>query len=118
MLRVLPTARMLVTVIMMITRPCSLLQRKKLTNIKTEKIKGRVKRHQNLCHQIQGIFPLQKIQSRKVILLKATDFKLYLNLSHKWELPGEMADYVNHQFEFFIPEKDVEEKSSDTTARP
>ena len=29
--------------------------------------------------------------------------------SHKWELPGEMADYVNHQFECFIPEKDVEE---------
>ena len=29
--------------------------------------------------------------------------------SHKWELPGEMEDYVNHQFECFIPEKDVEE---------
>ena len=29
--------------------------------------------------------------------------------NHKWELPGEMADYVNHQFECFIPEKDVEE---------
>ena len=23
--------------------------------------------------------------------------------------PGEMADYFNHQFECFIPEKDVEE---------
>ena len=29
--------------------------------------------------------------------------------SHKWELPGEMADYVNHQFEYFIPEKDENE---------
>ena len=29
--------------------------------------------------------------------------------SHKWDLPGEIADYVNHQFEYFIPEKDVEE---------
>ena len=29
--------------------------------------------------------------------------------SHKWELPGEMPDYVNHQFEHFIPVKDVEE---------
>ena len=27
--------------------------------------------------------------------------------SHKWEFPGQMADYVNHQFEYFIPEKDV-----------
>ena len=29
--------------------------------------------------------------------------------SQKWELPGEMPDYVNHQFEHFIPVKDVEE---------
>ena len=29
--------------------------------------------------------------------------------SHKWELPGEMADYVNQQFEYFILEKDLEE---------
>ena len=36
--------------------------------------------------------------------------------SHKWELSGEMEDYVNHQFEFFIPEKDVE--SCHTRARP
>ena len=28
--------------------------------------------------------------------------------SHKWELPGEMTDYINHQFKCFIPEKDVE----------
>ena len=27
--------------------------------------------------------------------------------SHKWEFPGQMADDVNHQFEYFIPEKDV-----------
>ena len=29
--------------------------------------------------------------------------------SHKRELSGEITDYVNHQFECFIPEKDVEE---------
>ena len=32
--------------------------------------------------------------------------------NHKWELPGEIADYVNYQFESFIPEKDVEENQS------
>ena len=29
--------------------------------------------------------------------------------SHKWEFPGEMTDYVNNHFEYFIPEKYVEE---------
>ena len=29
--------------------------------------------------------------------------------SHKRELPDEMTDYVNHQFKYFIPEKDAEE---------
>ena len=52
----------------------------KLTNTKREKIKGRENHHQNHRHQIQGILPLQRNQSRKVILLKATDFKSYLNL--------------------------------------
>ena len=79
MLRVLTTvaitARMLVTARMMIVRPCSLLQHKKWTNTKWEKIKGRENHHQNLHHQIQRILPLQKNQSRKVILLKATEFK-------------------------------------------
>ena len=51
-----------------------------LRKIKREKIKGREKHHQNFRHRIQGILPLQRIQSRKVILQKATDFKLYLNL--------------------------------------
>ena len=84
MLRVLSTAaitaRKLVTVRMMIIRSCSLLQHKKLTNTKGEKMKGRQNHHQNLRHQIQGIFSLQKNQSRRLILLKVTDFKLYLNL--------------------------------------
>lgn len=52
----LVTARMLV----MIIRPCSLLQDKKLRNTTKEEIKGRQKHHQNLCCQIQGILPRQK----------------------------------------------------------
>ena len=47
---------------------------------KKEKIKGKENHHQNHRHQIQGILPLQRNQSRKVILLKVTDFKSYLNL--------------------------------------
>ena len=74
------TASMLVIARMMIIRPRSLLQHKKLTNIKTEKIKEREKHHQNLRHQIQRILHPQKIHSKKVTLLKATDFKLSLNL--------------------------------------
>ena len=69
MLRIIPTAaitaRMLVTARMMITKPFSLLQRKKFTNTKREKIKGRGNHHQNLRHLIQ------ENQLRKVILLKA-----------------------------------------------
>ena len=49
-------------------------------NTKREKIKERGNHHQNLRHLIQGILPLQNNQSRKVVLLKATDFKLCLNL--------------------------------------
>ena len=74
------TASMLVIARMMIIRPRSLLQHKKLTNIKREKIKEREKHHQNLRHQIQRILHPQKIHSKKVTLLKATDFKLSLNL--------------------------------------
>ena len=47
-----------ITAIMMIIRPCSLLQHKKLTNTRRRKIRGREKRDQNLRHQIQGILPL------------------------------------------------------------
>ena len=47
---------------------------------KKRKNKGRENHHQNYRHEIQGIFPLQGNQLRKVILLKATDFKSYLNL--------------------------------------
>ena len=49
MLRILPTAaitvRMLVTAIMMIIKPCSILQHKKLANLKREEIKGRGDHH-------------------------------------------------------------------------
>ena len=100
---------MLVTARMMTIKPCLLLQHKKLANTKREKLKERGNHYQDLRHLIQGILPLPKNQSKKVILQKATNLKLYLNLSHKWELPGEMADYVNHQFKYLIPEKDVEE---------
>ena len=47
---------------------------------KKKKKKGRENHHQNLRHQIQGILTLQKNQLRKVVLLKAIDFKSYLNL--------------------------------------
>ena len=84
MLRVLLTAaitaRMLVIARFMVNRSCSLLQHKKLRNKKRENMKARENQNQNLSHQIQGILPLQKNQSRKVVLLKATDFKLNLNL--------------------------------------
>ena len=90
MLRVLLTAaitaRLLVTAAVMIVRPCSLLQHKKLTKIKREKVKRRENHHKNLCYQFQRIFPPKKIQLRKVISVeeaKATDFKLYLNLKVK-----------------------------------
>ena len=114
MFRVLPTATitatMLVTTRIIIIKPCSLLQYKKLTNTKREKAKGREKHHQNLRHQIQGILPPQKIKLKKVNSIKSHMFQIISKSeSHKWELPGEMADYVNHQFECFIPEKDVEE---------
>ena len=90
MLRVLLTAaitaRLLVTAAVMIVRPCSLLQHKKLTKIKREKVKRRENHHKSLCYQFQRIFPPKKIQLRKVISVeeaKATDFKLYLNLKVK-----------------------------------
>ena len=70
MLRILPTARM------MIIKLCSLLQHKKLRNTKREKIKGRGKHHQNIGHLIQGILLQKKNQSKNVILPKAIDFKL------------------------------------------
>ena len=90
MLRVLLTAaitaRLLVTAAVMIVRPCSLLQHKKLTKIKREKVKRRENHHKSLYYQFQRIFPPKKIQLRKVISVeeaKATDFKLYLNLKVK-----------------------------------
>ena len=73
-------ARVLVISTIMIIRHSSLLQHKKLANTKREKIKGKEKHHRRLRHQFQRILSPQKIQSKKVILLKATDFKLSLNL--------------------------------------
>ena len=77
MLRVLPTVgitvRMIVTAAIMIIRPCSLLQHKK-KNRQSQKEKKQ-KESRNI------IRTFLMIQSRKVILLKATDFRLSLNLS-------------------------------------
>ena len=79
MLRVLPTVgitvRMVVTAAIMIIRPCSLLQHKE-KNRQSQKEKK-----QNESRNIIRTFLM--IQSRKVILLKATDFRLSLNLSVK-----------------------------------
>lgn len=90
MLRVLLTAaitaRLLVTAAMMIVRPRSLLQHKKVDKNEKRKSKKRENHHKNLCYQFQRIFPPKKIQLRKVISVeeaKATDFKLYLNLKVK-----------------------------------
>ena len=84
MLRILPTAaitaRILVTARMIKSNPVHCCRTKSWQTLKNKKIKGRGNHHQNLCHLIQGILPLQKNQSRKVILLKATGFKLYLKL--------------------------------------
>ena len=52
----------------------------KVDKHKREKIKGRGNNHQNLRHRFQGILSFQENQWRKVILLKAKDFKLYLKL--------------------------------------
>ena len=42
--------------------------------------------------------------------IKSHRFQIIIKAeSHKWELPGEMTDHVNHQFKYFIPEEDVEE---------
>ena len=77
MLRVLPTVgitvRMIVTAAIMIIRPCSLLQHKKKTD--NHKKRKKQKESRNI------IRTFLMIQSRKVILLKATDFRLSLNLS-------------------------------------
>ena len=79
MLRVLPTVgitvRMVVTATIMIIRPFSLLQHKK-KNRQSQKEKKQ-KESRNF------IRTFLMIQSRKVILLKATDFRLSLNLSVK-----------------------------------
>ena len=112
MLRVIPraeiTARMPITTIMMVISPCSLLKLKNHAKKAAKKIKGKQNHDQILCHQIQRIRPPQEIQSSKVLLLTASDSKYNLNLRHKCEHPGEMADYSNPQYKCYIPEKDVE----------
>ena len=42
--------------------------------------------------------------------IKSHRFQIIIKAeSHKWELLGEMTDYVNHQLKYLIPEEDVEE---------
>ena len=73
-------------------------------------MKERQKHYQNVRHQIQRVFPTQEIQSRKSHRAKSHRFQIISkSKSHKREFPGELAGYVNHQFECLIPEKDVKE---------
>ena len=115
MLRVLPTAaitaKMLVTAIMMITRPCSLLQHKKLTNIKREKNKRKRETSPESSSSDSGNSSSSEDSVEVGNPTKSHRFQIISKSeSQKWELPGEMVDFVNHQFECFIPEKDVEKK--------
>ena len=57
------SARIPVTVTIMVIRHCSLLYHKRHANTKREKIKGRMNHHQNLHDQIQIILPPEKIGS-------------------------------------------------------
>ena len=107
MLRVLPAAA--ITARMMIIRPCSLLQHKKLTNTHKKK-----KRKRELSPESSSSNPGNSSSSEESVeegnSTKSHRFQIISKSeSYKWELPGEIADYVNHQFECFIPEKDVEE---------
>ena len=95
MLRVLPTVgitvRMVVTATIMIIRPCSLLQhkKKKQTITKREKTKGKQKHHQNLSND--SVEESNSTKSHRFQIISKFE-------CHKWELPGEVADYVNHKF--------------------
>ena len=94
MLRVLPTVgitvRMVVTAAIMIIRPCSLLQhKKKQTIIKREKTKGKQKHHHNLSDD--SIEEGNSTKSHRFQIISKFECQ-------KWELPVEVADYVNQKF--------------------
>ena len=70
---------------------------------KKRKIKRKKEPSPESSSSDSGNSPFSEKSVEEVILLKATDFKISKAESHKWEPAGEMADYVNHQFEYFIP---------------
>ena len=108
MLRVLSAAA--ITTRMMIIRPCSLLHHKKLTNTKREKNKRKRELSPESSSSDSGNSSSSEESLEEGNSTKSHGFQIISKSeSHKWELPGEMADYINHQFECFIPEKDVEE---------
>ena len=108
MLRVLPTPA--ITARMMIIRPCSLLQHKKLTNTKRKINKRKTEPSPESSSSDSGNSSSSEQSVKENNSTKSHRFQIISKSeSHKWELPGEIADYVNHQFECFIPEKDVEE---------
>ena len=108
MLRVLSAAA--ITARMMIIRPCSLLHHKKLTNTKREKNKRKRELSPESSSSDSGNSSSSEESLEEGNSTKSHGFQIISKSeSHKWELPGEMADYINHQFECFIPEKDVEE---------
>ena len=113
MLRILPTvaitARMLVTARIMIIKPCSLLQHRKLAN-KKKRNKRKREPSPESCSSDSGNSSSSQESVEAGNSTKSHRFQIISKAeSHKWELPGEMVDYVNHQFEYFIPETDVEE---------
>ena len=94
----------------MIIKPCLLLQHKKLANTKREKNKRKRKpspesSSSDSRNSSSSEESIEEGNSNKIHRFQI----IFKSESYKWELPGEMADYVNHQFEYFIPEKDVEE---------
>ena len=108
MLRVLPAAA--ITARMMIIRPCSLLHHKKLTNTKREKNKRKRELSPESSSSDSGNSSSSEESLEEGNSTKSHGFQIISKSeSHKWELPGEIADYVNQQFECFIPEKVVEE---------
>ena len=114
MLRVLPTAaiaaRMVVTGAVIVTRPRLLLQHQKQTNTKKEKTKERETSSQFLSSDSSDNSSFSEDSVEEGNSTKSHRFQIISKSEcHKWELPREMADYVTHQFQCFIPEKDVQE---------
>ena len=88
----------------------------------TKRPKQKKKKKQKIKRTFTGFF---SIRFRVFIVLRVSEYSSFSRgvstsqnqkfqitskfESHKWEFPIQMVDYVNHQFAFFIPEKDVEE---------